>query len=386
MTTTSLLQRVRQIWDSAQSSAVRSVNSAHVCAVWLIGREIVDSEQQGKRRAAYGQQILKSLSEKLSAEYGSGFSLSSLRAMRSFFIAYPDLLAIRQPVAGELTAAKKAARTRGKPQPLAAVLPTVSGGEWKPGQLHGTLSWRHYQMLVKVERRDARDFYEIESVQSGWSARELERQVASLFFERHLKSRDKRGLLALTREGVKPQRPLDVIKEPYVLEFLGIPETHRLLESDLEETLIGNLQKFLLELGKGFAFVSRQERLTLDGDHFYTDLVFYHTILKCYVVIDLKVGKLTHADLGQMQLYVNYFDRERRTQGDNPTLGLILCTIKNEAMVKYTLGTDQEQKIFASRYRLHLPSEAELKEKLRREVSELAPPAPPAPSKRGKKS
>ncbi len=226
-----------------------------------------------------------------------------------------------------------------------------------------------------MKPHEACAFYEIEAIKNHWKARELERQIASLLFERLAKSRDKKGVMALATKGQEIQQPADVFKDPVVIEFLGLPESHRLVESALEEALLSNLQSFLLELGKGFAFVARQERLTLEGDHFYVDLVFYHTVLKCYVLIDLKVRKLTHQDLGQLQLYVNYYDRERRTPGDNPTLGLILCTDKNDTAVKYTLGTGQ-QNIFASRYQLHLPSEADLAAELRRELALLAPPVP----------
>ena len=222
-----------------------------------------------------------------------------------------------------------------------------------------------------MDKVEARAFYEIEALKNNWSARELERQINSLLFERLALSKDKRGLMRLATKGQEIQQPIDVFKDPMVIEFLGLPELPRLVESELEQALIGNLQSFLLELGKGFAFVSRQERLTLDGDHFYIDLVFYHTILKCYVLIDLKVGKLSHTDLGQLQLYVNYYDQERRTEGDNLTLGLILCTDKNDAVVRYTLGPEQGHKIFASRYKLHLPTEAELKAEIRREMKKL---------------
>jgi predicted nuclease of restriction endonuclease-like (RecB) superfamily len=222
--------------------------------------------------------------------------------------------------------------------------------------------------LLRVEKAGARAFYEIEALRNSWSTRDLERQINSLLYERLALSKDKKGLMRLATKGQAIQRPVDVFKDPVVMEFLGLPESPRLVESDLEQALINNLQAFLLELGKGFAFVSRQERITLDGDHFYIDLVFYHTILKCFVLIDLKVGKLTHQDLGQLQLYVNYYDRERRTQGDNPTLGLILCTDKNDVVVHYTLGPDQAKKIFASRYKLYLPTEAELQAELRREL------------------
>jgi predicted nuclease of restriction endonuclease-like (RecB) superfamily len=225
--------------------------------------------------------------------------------------------------------------------------------------------------LLGVDKAEARAFYEIESINNSWSARELERQINSLLYERLALSKDKRGLMRLATKGQEIQQPADVFKDPVVIEFLGLPEPPSLVESRLEQALIDNLQSFLLELGKGFAFVARQQRLTLDGDHFYIDLVFYHTVLKCYVLIDLKVGKLTHQDLGQLQFYVNYFDRERRTVGDQPTLGLILCSDKNEAVVQYTLGPDQKKQIFTSRYKLHLPTEAELAAELRREVKAL---------------
>lgn len=227
-------------------------------------------------------------------------------------------------------------------------------------------------MLLKVTRQPVRDFYEIEAVQSGWSARQLERQVNSLLFERLLKSRDKAGVMALATEGMVAHAPVDIVKDPYVLEFLDLPESHRLVESRVEEALVTELQSFLLELGSGFAFVGRQVRLTLDGDHFYPDLVFYHVKLKCYVVIDLKVGKLSHGDLGQMQLYVHYYDREVAESGDNPTIGLVLCTDKNEAVVRYVLAEESRQ-IFASRYQLHLPTEEELRAELERERERLEP-------------
>ena len=247
----------------------------------------------------------------------------------------------------------------------------LSGESWQVGCLHSDLSWTHYRTLLRVDKREARAFYEIEAIQNNWAARELERQINSLLYERLALSKDKKGLMKLATKGHEVQHPADVFKDPMVMEFLGLPASPKLVESDLEQALINNLRTFLLELGKGFAFVSRQERITLDGDHFYIDLVFYHTLLKCYVLIDLKVGKLTHQDLGQLQLYVNYFDRKRRTKGDNPTLGLILCTDKNDAVVRYTLGPDQQKKIFASRYKLHLPTVAELQAELRREVRQL---------------
>lgn len=262
----------------------------------------------------------------------------------------------------------------------------VAVPEWQPGLLHPGLSWSHYRSLLRVGRTAARAFYEIEAVNNAWSVRELSRQIASLLFDRLAKSRDKKGLMRLATRGQEVMAPIDALRDPVVMEFLGLPESPRLVESKLEQALIGNLQTFLLELGKGFAFVSRQERITLNGDHFYIDLVFYHAILKCYVLIDLKVGKLTRADLGQMQFYVNYYDRERRTSGDSPTLGLILCPDKNDAVVRYTLGDQLKRNIFTS-YQLYLPTVEELESEIRRELRQLMPPpVKKAAKKRGRKS
>jgi predicted nuclease of restriction endonuclease-like (RecB) superfamily len=239
---------------------------------------------------------------------------------------------------------------------------------WRPGRLHPSLSWTHYRTLLRVEKTQARAFYEIEAIKDAWSARELERQINSLLYERLALSRDKKGLLRLAKKGQEIQKPADLFKDPLVMEFTEVPASPKLVESDLEQSLIDNLQTFLLELGKGFAFVSRQKRITIDGDHFYVDLVFYHTVLKCFVLLDLKAGKLTHQDLGQLQLYVNYYDQEQLSAGDNPTLGLILCTDKNDAVVKYTLSNLTHSTVFARRYKLHVPTEAELQAELHREL------------------
>lgn len=377
-------RRIREILESARTGVARTVNSAQVMANWLIGREIIEEEQKGVVRAGYGEVLLLGLAEQLQAEYGAGYSHGSLKLIRQFYLSYPELLSparIGHTPCGQLGRSKKGHTVRGqsraRPAPLA--LPADAGvalGEWKPGWLHPDLSWSHYRILMRVQSAAARAFYEIEALRNQWSVRELERQYASLLFERLAKSRDKAGLMRLATEGQVVAQPADIFKDPTVMEFLGLPESPRLVESKLEAALITNLQDFLLELGKGFAFVSRQERITLDGDHFYIDLVFYHVVLKCFVLIDLKVGKLTHGDLGQLQLYVNYYDRERRSPGDNPSLGLILCPDKNDAVVRYMLGPEQAQKIFTSRYKLHLPSEAELKEEIRREVRELTASAP----------
>jgi predicted nuclease of restriction endonuclease-like (RecB) superfamily len=383
-----LYTRIRQILESARSRAARSVNTTQVVANWLIGREIVEEEQKGRQRAEYGKQLVEDLAERLRKEFGPGYSALNLWLFRRFYIEYPGL------TSPEIPYALRKESTSQRPSRLPLVARAISDApprksqsvgldaseilyaphkeSWQPGQLHSNLSWTHYRTLLRVDKSEARAFYEIEAIKNSWAARELERQINSLLYERLALSRDKKGLMRLAVKGHEVQKSADVFKDPVVMEFLGLPESPKLAETDLEQALIDNLQVFLLELGKGFAFVARQERLTLDGDHFYIDLVFYHTILKCFVIVELKTGKLTHQDLGQLQLYVNYYDRERRTEGDNPTLGLILCTDKNDTVVRYTLGPDQQKTIFASRYKLHLPTEAELKAELQREVRALS--------------
>jgi len=377
-----LYSRIRQILESARASAARSVNTTQVVANWLIGREIVEEEQKGKGRADYGEGLLRDLAEKLRGEYGVGYGLTNLKLFRKFYLLYAGFpAAAKGHAARDLSLSSQSQGGPGKGHALrdesscgivlSAMLHSSRGESWAPGQLHPNLSWTHYRTLLRVDKPEARAFYEIEAVKNNWAARELERQINTLLYERLALSRDKRGLMRLAVNGQEVQKSTDVFKDPVVMEFLDLPESPRLVETDLEQALIDNLQAFLLELGKGFAFVARQERLTLDGDHFYIDLVFYHTILKCFVIVELKTGKLTHQDLGQLQLYVNYYDRERRTEGDNPTLGLILCTDKNETVVRYTLGPDQQRKIFASRYKLHLPTEAELRAEIQREIRVL---------------
>jgi predicted nuclease of restriction endonuclease-like (RecB) superfamily len=346
-----LFSRVALIIEQAQSSVVRTVNVEMVKAYWLIGREIIEEEQAGGSRAEYGERLIVELSKRLTARYGSGFSATNLKYCRQFYLTYRDrVLRIGHAPGDESSHDTKSHAVR--------------------GQFSPNLSWTHYRRLMRVESEHARSFYEIEAIRSRWSSRELERQINSLLFERLAQSRDRQGVMELATKGQQIATSTDIIKDPYVLEFLGLPESHRLVESDLEAALVTHLRDFLLELGRGFAFVARQHRLTLDGDHFYVDLVFYQIPLKCYVLIDLKVGKLHHADLGQMQLYVNYYDRDIRSDTDNPTIGLILCTDKNDAVVRYTLGEGNEQ-IFASRYKLYLPDEAELAAEIRREVEML---------------
>jgi predicted nuclease of restriction endonuclease-like (RecB) superfamily len=344
------------------------------------------------RRGWYGAELLADLAARLKADFGSGYGVDNLELFRGFYLEYPRLVpdgisdAMRRK-SGELArpAANSEAVRRNSNvlQDLSAAHLIASGESLSPGILSPNLSWTHYRTLLRVSRTEARDFYEIEAIRNAWSARELERQIGSLLFDRLAKSRDKAGLMRLATQGQEIARSIDALKDPVVLEFLDLPESPRLVESKLEQALIDNLQSFLLELGKGFAFVSRQERITLDGDHFYIDLVFYHTVLKCFVLIDLKVGKLTHGDLGQIQFYVNYYDRERRTEGDNPTLGLILCPDKNDAVVKYTLGEQQERNIFTSRYQLYLPTVEELENEMRRELRFLIPADGKASARQG---
>ena len=333
-----LYQKISTHIDQARLAVQYTVDVEMVKAYWFIGRELIQEEQQGKERAQYGSFLLKALSTRLTQKYAKGFSVSTLRDIRQFYLIYRDYDPIHHAVRGEL----------------------------KKG-FSGNLGWIHYRALMRVDRPEARDFYEIEAEQNKWSGRELERQIGSLLFDRLGASKDKKGLMRLAKKGQVINDPSDAIKEPLVLEFLGLPESHRLVESKLESLLISNMQHFLLELGKGFAFVARQKRLTFEGQHFYADLVFYHTILKAYVVIDLKNRPLSHADLGQMQLYVNYFDMEVITEGDNPTIGLILCTKQNKGMVKYFLGKEK-QNIFATKYQFHLPTELELETELKREI------------------
>ncbi len=320
-----IYNRIRKIIENARGNIARAINTEMVVAYWYVGREIVEEEQRGKSRAGYGETILKNLSEKLTADFGKGFDESNLRNIRQFYLTYP-----------------------------------------KCDTLCHELSWSHYRILMRVEKEHARSFYEVECINNNWSARELERQKGSLLFERLALSKDKKGLMKLARRGQELQTYNDMIKDPYVLEFTGLSPQSKLYESKLEQALIDNLSKFLLELGKGFTFVARQKRISLDGDHFYIDLVFYNTILKCYVIVDLKIGKLVHQDIGQMQMYVNYYDRELKQSDDSPTVGLILCEDKKDAVVRYTLAQGNKQ-IFASRYKLYLPTERELIEEMRRE-------------------
>ncbi len=362
-----LFRRVAEIIESARSQVVRTVNTAMVHAYWLIGREIVEVEQEGRVRAGYGEEVINRLSERLGNRFGQGFGARTLSRMRLFYLTFPS--------GSSLLTASGAANI------WTAPLTQLSVPEIQTALLSKSadvvtpvfpphLGWTHYLVLMRVTNPTARAFYEIEAAREGWSTRELERQIGSLLFERLAKSRDKEQVLALAREGHEVTVPIDVIKDPFVLEFLNLPERHTWLERDLEQAIIEHIEDFLLELGKGFCFVARQKRLTLDGDHFYVDLVFYNRLLRCFVLIDLKLGKLTHQDLGQMMMYVNWFDRFQRAEHEQPTVGIVLCSDKNDAVVKITLPKDNEQ-ILAARYQNYLPTEEELRSEVARSREEI---------------
>ena len=355
--TDELYERIAEILEQARGQVARAINAAMVHAYWEIGLRLVEQEQRGDTRAEYGAELIAGISERLTERFGRGFSKQNLWRMRQFYVAFPSGSTIRDP---RIVAAL---RRQSEGEPIVAA---ARGELAEIARFPSNLSWTHYRKLLAVENPQARAFYELEAAQENWSTRELERQIGSMFFERLAQSRNEAEVRSLAQEGQLSQRPSDVVKDPMVLEFLDLSERPHWREQDLEQAIIDRLGAFLLELGKGFCFVGRQKRLTLDGDHFYVDLVFYHRLLQCFVLIDLKLGKLTHQDLGQMQMYVHYFDRFERAEHENPTVGIVLCSDKNDAMVEITLPKDNEQ-ILASRYQLHLPSVEELRSELTRE-------------------
>ena len=323
-----LYQNIRDVLPAARTQVRQTINTAMVQTYWQIGRLIVEGEQGGEQRAAYGKQVLLELAKRLTLEFGKGFSAPSLWGYRQFYMEFP-------------------------------ILSTV----WRE------LSWSHFRTLSRVKDAQARSWYTNEAVTQGWSVRALDRQINTLFYERLLGSQDK---AEVTAEAVAliakdaPTDPRDFIRDPYVLEFLGAQPSAGLYEQDLEQGLLNQLQKFLMELGKGFAFVARQKHLRVEGEDCFVDLVFYNYLLKCFVLIDLKVGKLAHQDVGQMDMYVRVFDEQMRGEGDNPTLGLILCSERNAAVAKYSLLADKAQ-LFASKYQRLMPTEEELRLELERD-------------------
>ena len=316
-----IYEEIRGLLKSARENIVSTINSTMAKTYFLIGKRIVEEEQNGEKRAEYGKKLIKELSKKLTKEFGKGFSERNLEQMRKFYLAYS--------------------------------IPQTLSAEFR-------LSWSHYLILMRMENLDERNFYEIEAVENNWSLRELRRQIDSALYERLVLSRDKEKVKSLALKGQIIEKPEDVVKDPYILEFLGLEEQNSYSENRLETEIINNLEKFLLELGKGFTFVGRQVRFTFDEKHFRVDLVFYNRLLKCFVLIDLKIGEVTHQDLGQMQMYVNYYDRYVKLDDENKTIGIIICRDKNDTLVKMTLPEDNQQ-IFVSRYMTVLPSKEEFK-------------------------
>lgn len=351
----SLYREVRSVLEQARDSAYRAVNVAMARAYWQVGRLIVEHEQGGRRRAGYGEELLESLSDKLTSEFGRGFTATNLRYMRQFYLAFSIHHALRD----ELGVRGK----RNAPRSESGIHHAARGKS--PG-LRQELSWTHYRLLLGVENPAAREWYMNEAADQHWSTRQLERQISVLYYERLLASRKKAPVRKEARDKLASIVPEQFIRDPYVLEFLNLKDYPALRESAVEQGIIDNLQAFLLELGKGFSFVARQKRLRFEEEDFYVDLVFYNYLLRCFVLVDLKVGKLTHQDLGQMDSYVRMFDANARPAGDNPTIGLILCSRKNEAIAKYSVLTEGRQ-IFAAKYLKVLPSEEELRVELERE-------------------
>ena len=311
-----LYSNIKTLIEESRNRVYKTVNTEMVNLYWNIGKMIVE-KQGGETRAKYGDLLVEGISKRLTEYFGKGFSIQNLRRMRQFYLMYP----IRSSIMSEL-------------------------------------SWTHYLELIKIKEEDKRNFYTQECINSNWTVQELRRQRSTLLYERLILSKDKSKIEELSKKGNSLQQAQDIIKDPFVLEFLDIKENTNYLESDLEKNILEHLKEFLLELGKGFAFIGNQVRITIDNEHFYPDLVFYNRILKCFVIIDLKIGKVTHQDIGQMQMYVNYYDRDIKSENENKTIGILLSTNKNETIVKYTLPEDNKT-IFSSEFRLTIPSEKE---------------------------
>lgn len=338
-----LFENVKSIIADTQRAVVRNINQAMILAYFQIGKMIVEDEQQGNKRAEYAKETISRLSQELNNEFGKGYSISNLEYMRVFYLTYQSR--IPQTAYGKLNQSLKSQ--------------TLSGEFEIPFKL----GWSHYVLLLKVKSEDERNFYEIEASANDWSVRELQRQYNAALFERLALSKDKIGVRQLVSKGQLIEKPADALKSHYVLEFLGLKEDSQYSESDLEKAIIDKLEHFMRELGKGFLFEGRQRRFTFEGDSFFVDLVFYNRLLRCFVLFDLKIGKLTHQDIGQMQMYVNYYDRKIKTVDENPTIGIILCKEENRAVIEFTLPEDNKQ-IFAKEYKAVLPSKEALKKQL----------------------
>jgi Uncharacterized conserved protein len=323
----SLLSEVKDIILKSRETAIRSVNWERTLMYWHIGKRIFEEEQQGKERADYGSYLIKYLSVQLQPEFGSGFGYRQLERCRQFYRLFPI-----------------------------------------PSALRTQLNWTQYKLLLPIEDEHKREFYIAEAVKNNWTSRQLERQINSSLYERLLISNDKESILAIAKKEKQPSHPVEIIKDPMVLEFLGLKLNAAYYEKDLEQAIINHLQEFILELGNGFAFVARQKRIHIDGDDFFIDLVFYNRLIQCFVLIELKIGKLTHQDLGQLQMYVNYYDRTERLPHEKQTIGLLLCADKNDSVVKYTLP-ENNKTLLASTYQLYLPTENQLLRELQSELN-----------------
>jgi predicted nuclease of restriction endonuclease-like (RecB) superfamily len=355
-----LISRCEETHQLTRTTAARATNKALVIRNFLLGRYIVEFEQNGSNRAQYGESLLQELSNALKTSIGRGFSVDNLESMRRFYTAYSaNILPIKSETPSRIL--------KNQISETLSRISSVDLSDWKNPTAQqitrlqselNLLSWSHYVTLLSVTNPDERSFYEIESAANDWSLRELKRQINSSLFERLALSRDKDQVKTLAQEGQIVEQAADLIKNPYVLEFLGIDERASYSESDLETAIIDKLEHFLLELGKGFLFEARQKRFTFDEDHYYIDLVFYNRLLRCYALIDLKIGEITHQDLGQMQMYVNYYDRHVKTDAEAPTIGIVLCKRKKDALVEITLPKDSN--IHASEYKLYLPTKAQL--------------------------
>lgn len=331
-----LFEQVDRLIEFARGTFVRTTNRTMVVTYFMVGKLIVEHLQTGADKAKYADKTIEQLSNKLIKKYGKGYSQRNLEQMRKFYLVYQNRI----------------------PQKNSAELKTtvIENGQ----DLKFTLGWSHYLILCRIEDEAERKFYEIEATNNDWNLAELQRQVNTALYERLVLSKNKKKVLQLSKKGQVIQQPKDIIKNPYILEFLGLEEQPSYSETDLETAIINQIEKFMLELGKGFFFGGRQVRFTFDAKHFFVDLVFYNRLLKCFVIIDLKIGELEHGDLGQMQMYVNHYDRNVKAKTENPTIGIIICKSKNDAVVEITLPKNQKQ-IFASQYKLYLPSKAELK-------------------------
>ena len=349
-----LVQKIEILIEESRKRVVTQVDSVMVRTYYEIGRAIVENQQHGEVRAGYGKGVLKQLSQRLNAKFGKGFSVDNLENMRKFYLTYRDTKSETVSRISQKTKSETVSR--------------ISDGQIRSAYADFTLSWSHYLFLMRIENIDERHFYEMESGKNNWNLRELKRQFNSALYERLALSTEKDKVMELSRKGQVVERASDVIKDPYILEFLGLKEKPEYSESDLESRIIDHLQEFLMEMGKGFTFVGRQVRFTFDEEHFRVDLVLYNRLLRCFVLVDLKIGKLRHQDLGQMQMYVNYYDRYEKTGDENPTIGILLCNEKSDSMVELTLPKDSN--IYASKYELYLPDKKELQEKLREWIAE----------------